>query len=233
MAGPAELFSEIHRLRGYARDLENSLESGPRRIKAQQTAVAKAEEELRQAQETVKKMKVAVHDRETSIKACQEQIKKYEKQLSDITSKKEYDALRVEIGNVREKIKSLEDEALTAMLEVDDKSALVPAFEEKVKKAKADFKEFEREFESKVATWTAERAKALKEIEEQERQLPPDISVQYERVVKAMGADSMASVEGRNCTACYTEITAQLYHNLLMKQVVLCRACGRYLYLKG
>jgi hypothetical protein len=78
MAGPADILREIHRLRSYSRDLVNSLESGPRRIKAQQIALTKAEEEMRVVQDAIKKLKVNVHEHETSVKGVQEQIKKYE-----------------------------------------------------------------------------------------------------------------------------------------------------------
>ena len=36
----------------------------------------------------------------------------------------------------------------------------------------------------------------------------------------------------RICSACHTEITAQLGHNLQMQQFVMCRSCGRMLYMK-
>jgi predicted nucleic acid-binding Zn-ribbon protein len=47
----------------------------------------------------------------------------------------------------------------------------------------------------------------------------------------ARGADAMAAVENRTCTACYTEITAQNYHELILGQLVVCKSCGRILYL--
>jgi predicted nucleic acid-binding Zn-ribbon protein len=72
----------------------------------------------------------------------------------------------------------------------------------------------------------------VKKVAAEEALLPQDIRQQYERMTKAMGADALASVEGKNCTACYTEMTTQLSHNLQMQQVVVCRSCGRYLYLK-
>ena len=65
-----------------------------------------------------------------------------------------------------------------------------------------------------------------------EVQLSPDIRQQYDRLIKAMGADTFAAVENRICQACNTEVTAQLAHNLLMQQYVTCRSCGRVLYLK-
>src|SRR5215471_14310217 len=98
MAGPAAILREIHRLRGLAQDLQSRIDLAPKQVKAQQNLIAKCEEDLKQGQETVKKLKIAIHEHEVSIKAEQQLIKKYENQLGDITSKKEYDALRHEIA---------------------------------------------------------------------------------------------------------------------------------------
>jgi predicted nucleic acid-binding Zn-ribbon protein len=41
----------------------------------------------------------------------------------------------------------------------------------------------------------------------------------------------MTAVEGQSCAACYTEITAQQYNELKQELFVLCKSCGRILYL--
>src|SRR6516165_2303157 len=97
MAGPAAIFREIHRLRSYAQDLQERLDFAPKQLKAQENAAAKYQDSVHDSQEAIKKLKVAVHDHDVSVKGCQQQIKKYEQQLNEITSKKEYDALRAEI----------------------------------------------------------------------------------------------------------------------------------------
>jgi predicted nucleic acid-binding Zn-ribbon protein len=232
MAGPALTVREIHRLLQHAEALKSSIDNGPRRLKAQKTAVAKAEEELHQAQDAIKMLKVGIHEREVSVKAGQEQIRKYEKQLNDITSKKEYDALKAEVASTKEKIRVLEDEILTVMMEVDEKTGRLPECESAVKKAKAEFAEFEREYEARVDMWKKEREDTLKQITVLEVELPEDVRPQYDRVIKTMGADGLAAVEGRHCTACYTEMTNQVLHNLQVKEFVMCRSCYRVLYVK-
>src|SRR5262249_35904153 len=154
-----------------------------------------------------------------------QQIKRYEQQLNDITSKKEYDALKVEINAVRDKLAALQDEELTAMAEVEERAAQLPALEAAVKQAKADFAAFERDYQSQLDMWTKQRDDVAGQIAAEEVKLPPDVRPQYDRAVRAMGADAFAAAEGRICSACYTEITAQLAHNLLIQQFVLCRNC--------
>jgi uncharacterized protein len=232
MAGPAAILREIHRLRAFAQELQSRIGLAPKQQAAQQGVVAKREEELKEGQDAVKRLKIGVHEHEVSIKAEQQQIKKYEQQLNDITSKKEYDALRHEIAGVQQRIRGLEDETLTAMMALDEGTAKLPALEEAVKKAKAEADSFERNIQDQHETWLQQRDEAIKQIAVEEAKLPEDIHQDYDRLVRGMGADALAAVDGKICCACYTELTTQLYHNVLKQQFVLCWNCGRMLYRK-
>jgi predicted CXXCH cytochrome family protein len=232
MAGPAVILWEIHRLRTHARDLQSRIDYAPHQLKARQNAALKQEQNLHQAQDAIKKLKVATHEKEVSIKSVQNSIKKYEQQLNDITSKKEYDALKVEIAGAKQSISKLEDEALTLMTEVEDATGQLPMLEAELKKTKAEFAEFERDYQVRLDEWSKRRDEAVKQIAEVEAGLPKDIRPQYERLVKAMGADALSLVENRTCTACHTEITAQQSNNLRMQQFLFCRSCARLLYCK-
>ncbi len=231
MATVAEILREIHRLRRHARDLQVELERGPRQLQAQHNKIAAAEEALRLTQEALKKLKVANHEREVSLKTTNSVIAKHERQLNEAASKKEYDALRTEIAAERVKCGQLEDEILAGMMELDEKSAQLPELEKAIPRTKAEYAEFERTF----ATRQAERLEMLeqtqRQIQEVEDTLPVDVRPQYERLLGQRGEDAMAKVEGTTCTACYTSITAQNMNELRVGMFVLCKSCGRILYL--
>jgi predicted nucleic acid-binding Zn-ribbon protein len=61
--------------------------------------------------------------------------------------------------------------------------------------------------------------------------VPSEVRVQYQRVVNVMGPDALAVVQDRSCSACCTEITAQMYNDLQQEHFVACKTCGRILYL--
>src|SRR5205807_2603818 len=92
MTATATILREIHRLRRQAAELQARIDQGPRQLKAQHARIARQEETLRQAQDAVKHLKVTMHEKDVSLKATQQQIAKYEKQLNEVTSKKEFDA---------------------------------------------------------------------------------------------------------------------------------------------
>jgi uncharacterized protein len=231
MAGPATVLREIHRLRRHAHDLEQEIERVPRQLKGQQTRVARQEEAYREAQEQIKQLKLQSHDREGQLRATLQQITKHEDQLNKAGSKKEYDALKVEIANDKKKCQQLEDEILDCMGKIEERTAQLPESDTAVKQAKQEYAEFEKASQGREVSLREQLQQAQRAIEETEANLPPDIRPQYARLVGARGEDALAAVQNRTCMACYTEITAQAYNDLMLSQFVLCKSCGRALYL--
>src|SRR3954469_25434813 len=119
MAGPASLFREIHRVRRFADDLQEQLDRVPRQRKAYQAKLQRQEQALREEQEAIRKLKVTAADKEKQLKGKGEHIARYEQQKNASTSKREFDALVLEIAHNKEACGRLEEEALAAMEEGD------------------------------------------------------------------------------------------------------------------
>src|SRR5262249_51893756 len=159
--------------------------------------------------DALKKMKMAVHEKEVSLKSSHQLVKKYEGQLREITSKKEYDALQHEIDGAKKTIAELEDQILTGMMEVDEKTAGLPKFAEAVAAAKKEAAEFEATAAQREANLRTMLQETETKYQQVEAEVPPEIKVQYQRIVKAKDHDALAAVAHRACTACSTSITIQ------------------------
>jgi uncharacterized protein len=231
VAGPAAILRELHRLRRHARDLQNEIERGPRMLKAHEAKVAREEESVHEAHERIKRLKVQTHEKEVSLKEKQQQIAKHEQQMNQATSKKEYDALRGEIANERKAYAAIEDQILEVMGQVEDETNRLPQLERVVQQAKQEVHKVTDDVQTRRDGLTDSLNQVHQQIKEMESSLPADIRTQYERLVAAMGEGALSLVQGRTCTACYTEITAQSYNELLQQQFVPCKVCGRILYL--
>jgi len=231
MPGPAAILRELHRLHRHAEDLRTQINRGPQTVKAHQEKTTKLEELLHQAQDSIKKLKVTLHDKEVSLKAQQQVVAKHEKQLNEVTSRKEYDALRSEIENDKKACAKIEDAMLEVMEEIETRNLQIPEYEKSVKKGKEDTAKVIDDVQTRRNEFTDRLNEALKSIHEVEVSLPDDVRALYERLVAARGDSAMSSVQGRTCTACYTEITAQNHNDLLQEKLVLCKSCGRILYL--
>lgn len=233
MAGIVPLLREIHRLRTLAHDLGERIEQAPRQLKLQEIALQKAEEGLKSAQDDIKKLKVLTLEKEASIKSVLAVIKKHEKQLNEATAPKEFEALKNEIKSEKESVNKLENEALDAMSQVEEKTAKMPEVEKQTKKVRDGFAQFKTDQAENLKRYQVEKEKALAALTEIEMQIPEDILAAYQRGIKTMGHDALSAVEKRICVACYTEITAQMYNELSRSNFVNCKSCGRILYLPG
>jgi predicted nucleic acid-binding Zn-ribbon protein len=232
MYGPGQSLREIHRLHRLTKGLQEEIDRTPRQLKAQQAKVARQEEIHREAQEAVKKLKVVIHEKEVSIKTTHAQIAKHQKQLNEAGGKKEYDALQSEIAADKQAIGRLEDEILTAMAEVEEQTINLPELEKAVKKAKDEFTAFQKGTGERNTSLTEQLHKASSDLKEVEAHLPDDIRPLYNRIIASKGEDGLSLVKDRNCSACYTGITAQNYNELMSGAFVVCKSCGRILYLE-
>lgn len=231
MSGPAVLFREIHRLRRFAHELQEQIDRLPFQQKAQQAKVARQEEILRQAQDALKHLKVEIHSKEGTLKATHTQVGKYQKQLNGAESKKEYDALQHEINDARAACQRLEEEILNGMAESEEKTAQLPELEKAVRQAKEEYAQFEAGMEERLSGHRGQLADTYRQLHEQEAAIPANLRADYDRFVAAKGHEALTPVQGQSCTACYTEITAQQYCELLQECFVVCKSCGRILYL--
>jgi predicted nucleic acid-binding Zn-ribbon protein len=231
MSGPAVLFREIHRLRRFAHELQEQIDRLPRQQNAQQNKVARQEEILRQAQDAIKQIKVEIHSKEGTLKSTHGQIAKYQKQLNEAESKKEYEALQHEINDAKAACNRLEEEILDALGQSEEKTAQLPELEKAVRQAKEEQAQFESAMQERLTSYQTQLTQTRQQLEERESALPANLRAQYQRIVGARGHEALSSVQGQSCVACYTEITAQQYNELQQELFVLCKSCGRILYL--
>lgn len=233
MSTPGSIVKEIHRLRRHLEELQTKIDQGPKTLKSQKNKVAVQEENLRKAQDEIKNLKLQIGEKELNIKTSVGQIKKYEKQRSDVANKKEYDALEAEIKNTQAHIQKLEDEIFEAMTQVEEKTGRLPEVEKQTKKVHDEFAQFEKDHQERMDRFKAEIQKTREELEKVEETLPADLLPQFKRLIQAKGVDGLASVEGRTCTACYSEVTAQMVAELQRGYVLICKSCWRMLYLNA
>lgn len=233
MPGPGAILKQIHHLRRHAADLDARIEQAPKQLAIQQKKLAHQEEGSKAAHDHLKRLLLDIREKEGAVKATQTQIKKYEKQLDEAANKKEYDTLNAEIAAEKAHVAKLEDEILALMGEHEEKTAQIPEVEKTAQKARADFAQFEKDHQERIARQIAEKTRALEELKALEATLPPEVRPQYDRLIHAKGTDTLSSVKGRICTACYTEITSQMLSELQLGMFLLCKNCGRMLYLES
>lgn len=224
------LLKEIHRLRKFLRDLQSEIDLGPRVAKIRQQTLAAAEQTHKDAYDTIKKLKLKQKDDEGTLKQTETRLEKLAFELNGASSKKEFDAKQTEIANATTKKGELEDAILTAITEIEERTANLPAVEKAWADAQAAFAEGQTEAKARLERMLAEQTQAKAELAAVEANLPADMRTQYDRLVKAYGPDGFAGVNGRACSQCRTSITEGAKSELARGAFTCCANCGRALY---
>jgi predicted nucleic acid-binding Zn-ribbon protein len=136
------------------------------------------------------------------------------------------------MANARKECQKIEDEILESMTELDGRTARQPQVEKELQEAKQKTAALIDDLQQRRDRFTGELAEVHKQVQTVEEGLLPDVKTTYIRQKDARGEDALALVENRVCKACYTTITAQNYNDLLANHLVLCKSCGRILYLQ-
>jgi predicted nucleic acid-binding Zn-ribbon protein len=231
MANAIGILRELHRLRRHIKNLQEEIERMPRQVKAQQARLARQEEELKAAHDSLMHLRATIREKEGTLKQTHQQIAKFESQIDLIQSKKENDALQHEIAHCRKQCAALEDAILEGMGKAEEEAARVPQLEQALKAGKDELARFESTSKERAAALTEELRKTQAQLKEVEATLPEDVRPTYERQVAARGEDALSLAKNNTCSACYSALTQQQINDLLSGRLVLCKTCGRIVYL--
>jgi uncharacterized protein len=228
------LLRELHRLRKLIRDAQGEIDRGPRVLKAHQTKLATQEKAVADAKDALKHRKADVLTVESQIKSLTQSLAKHEKQLDTLTDPRQMEAKQHDIANTKAGIDKQEDELLNAMSDVDERAAKIPELEAAMTKAKAEFAVYEKEAAERMGRLKDEIKTATAALAAEESKIPAAVRGQFDRLVKAYGADAFAPVENQTCVHCRVGITQQTLADLRAgNEFICCRNCGRVQYLAG
>jgi predicted nucleic acid-binding Zn-ribbon protein len=227
---PTSLLADLHTYLLRIRTVTEELDDAPRRLKKLQNKVVAAEKALADHHAAIKTTKVAIHEHDVSLKANSARIEKCKRDLNNIVSKKESDALTIEIASLEKKNDDLADEGLELMAKVDEMTAKITEFEQAIAKAKEEHAAAVKEHEAQLPGWNNRLNDAKTQVATQLAQLPADWLKAFKRMEQSEGADALAGLNGRSCSACYTEVTAQQLAVIKSGSIEACKNCGRMLY---
>jgi predicted nucleic acid-binding Zn-ribbon protein len=227
----SELMRTLHRIHTQLADLRGRIAAGPRQIAAHTAQVTAAEAGRDGVQEDVKKAKVAADQKQLQLKSAEVKIRDLDGKLNACKTNREYQTLTEQIAADRMATKVLEDEILESLERIDTVKKLLPASESAVQSARSLLSEAKARVAGEASQLDSEVQRLSGALEAAEQELPADIRSLYDRAVKHKGEDGLAPLDGESCGGCFRQITGNMYSELLMGKVVMCRSCGRLLYL--
>jgi len=221
----------LHRMHRQLADLAEQLAAGPRAVAARTRQVQAVEAKKAAAADDVKKAKLAADQKQLQLKSAETKIADLEAKLNACKTNREYQTLGDQIAADRMATKVLEDEILEALERIDVLKPAVPAAEAEIETAKKLLAEADAKVKAESGRLEAEVARIRGDLQTAEKDLAADVREKYDRVVKQKGADGMSAVDGQTCGGCYQQLTGNMLSDVLLGRIIICRSCGRLLYL--
>ena len=221
---------ECHRLRVHLRDLQAEIDRGPRILKEHSDELEAERQAHKAHYDAITHLKLKQREDEGTLKQTESRLAKLEEQLTGISVQKEYAAKQLEIEHAKEKKGELEDLILATITELEEKTAAVPAVEEKWRAAQAEFAQFQTEAAERLERMRGDMEESRTVLAAAEATLPADVKSTYNTIVKAKGPDAFAAAKNRVCQACRATMTETQFSDLRRGAFATCVRCGRMLY---
>ncbi len=227
----AETLQKIHRLHQQTSELRDRLARGPKQIKSRETHLAQQQAELEAVKEKLQRTRLTVSQKELNLKERENHILDIRSKLNSCSTNKEYQALIEQIAADEQANSVLSDEILELLDKVEADRELVNSAETAVREAQQQLADVTKKVEAAKSIVENDLARAEKDLKDCEAQLPEDVRLEYQRVVRAHGEDALAPLESEDvCGGCYQRVTPQMINELKLSQLVFCKSCGRLLY---
>ena len=227
----SDVLRTLHRIHRQINDLRQRLDRGPKRIAAAEAGVVQRRAQLDHARSELEQARKKADAKQLDINAAEEKIKELRVKLNAAQSNEEYRILRESIAAKEMATSVLADEALEAMMAIDECRPKIEQAERHLAAAEQKVREVREQFAQEEPSIRADLRRAEEQLKEAEASLPAEVRELYQRVVRQRGEDALAAIEGEYCGGCQQHIPLNLCNKVMMCEPVFCRVCGRMLYL--
>ena len=212
--------------------LDNKLKSIPLKIKKAEGQLQLHQRKLQEKQAQLVDAEKLQRSKTSELEMEGEQRGKYQAQLREVKSNKEYQALDKEISFIQAKEAEIEDEILSAMLQIDQlNEELVQqqkAFNAEQKKHNAQKTEYEQEakdLKAAIVKWQGKQ-------QDFAHQIDSGLIDQYQAQFKRYRRGLVSLVVENACGNCHLTIPPQtLQETRKYEQLIRCGSCRLVLYI--
>lgn len=213
--------------------LQRLLKKRPEAISTARNEAEKAAKKVQEKQDALTKMKASIDLLDTKVQEIENKIQKLLSQQRKVKNNKEYQAINHEILNLKADRGQIEQQMLE-LFQVVEKA------EEELERLNLEARELDKkatEKEKELDADVQESAEELKRLEEERdkafQALQPEHAQVYAQLYQRDGR-AVVPVVNDACQGCFMHVPPEIISKLLADsgQLVLCRSCGRILYLE-
>lgn len=202
----------------------------PGRKTALEAAVGAAHEALDRAKRDLEAFRLARRTLEKEVEGIQAESLKLERQLFEVKTNQEYQAMLHQIEGLKGKRSDTETKILESFDREEQVQKAVAEFERRVTAEEAKQKEGEAALEREHAELEQAIHSITQDRESVKPSIPPPLLYRYDRVAQKRSGIGVAEIRKDACGACFRTLTPQALQEVKRNDSVLtCESCGRIL----
>lgn len=213
------------------RGMQREKDEIPTRLAALEGEFKKEEEKvLGQKAELDRLLKDRRH-KEKELEEEVERAKKTEARAFEIKTNKEYQAVLKEIEGAKKLNRQREEEILGILERFEELQKVARQGEKELEAKRKDYQRQLSELQQRAAQFEQKMAAEVKERDERQKGIPPDLLSKYRMLLERRQGIAVAPVSNGVCKACNMNLRPQLYIELQKQQtLILCPNCSRILF---
>jgi predicted nucleic acid-binding Zn-ribbon protein len=218
-----ELDSQLQQLESLKGDL-------PSQVSRLSDKLSDAENNLKDSEDKLKAYQKERAITEMEIKAFEGKQTKYQTQLFNVKTNREYDAVTLEIENVKIEVGKKESRLLELMDIEEETRQYIETIQEETEKIKNQFDEKSIELKKRLANTEKDEAALHDQRDKLLRKLEKRIVATYDRIRNAKNGYAVVPVIRNACGGCFKTLPPQRILEIRqMNRLFLCEVCGRIL----
>ena len=226
-----ELLRSLHSLHRQREQLQDRLDRGPRRVAGAKAAVDQAAAVVEDWRKKARDAQLLADRKQLDLKSSEQKISDWRVQLNTCNSNKEYQTLLEQIAAAEMAGSVLQDEILETLERIDGLDGEAQQSEQRLEQLKSEMQAVADEVAASADGLRTEIARVNDELTVAEKELPGELTADYQRVVRHQGAAGMAEVEDDACGGCGQQLSLNMKSDLILTKPVFCGGCGALLYL--
>ncbi|HDD45223.1 MAG TPA: hypothetical protein ENG63_10265 [Candidatus Desulfofervidus auxilii] len=214
--------------------INQTLETEPEILSNIKEKLTEAKKELEDAKNILAEKEKVKKDAEWELEDTEARIKKSKQKMMEVKTNKEYQALLVEIEELKKIASEWEEKIIIALDEIEEAKKVVAEKEEKVKELEKRLIEAQKRLEISFTNLKKELLDLRKKREEMVKYIPKEILQRYDFIRQHRNGQAVVAVNDGVCEGCHMHIPPQNYNELLrVDKLMTCPSCQRIIYWKG
>ncbi len=203
----------------------------PLRLATLEKEFKKEEEKVHGLKAELEHLQKERRQKEKELEEEVDRVKKTEARVFEIKTNKEYQAVLKEMENVKKLNRQREEEILVILERFEEMQKAVKQTEKELEAKRKDYLQQTSELQQRAAQFDQKMAAEVREREERQKEIPPDILNKYQILLEKRQGVAVARVSNGVCKACNMNLRPQLYIELQKQDtLIICPNCSRILY---